>query len=25
MFGSDNIVAGCMRGKYITYGRAWPG
>jgi predicted TIM-barrel fold metal-dependent hydrolase len=23
MFGSDNIVAGCMRGKYITYGRAW--
>lgn len=25
MFGSDNIVAGCMRGKYITYGRAWHG
>ena len=23
MFGSDNIVAGCDRGKYITYGRAW--
>ena len=23
MFGSDNIVAGCARGKYITYGRAW--
>ena len=23
MFGSDNIVAGCMRGKYITWGRAW--
>ena len=25
MFGSDNIVAGCMRGKYITYGYAWEG
>jgi len=23
MFGSDNIVAGCERGKYVTYGRAW--
>ena len=23
MYGSDNIVAGCERGKYITYGRAW--
>ena len=23
MFGSDNIVAGCMRGKYITWGKAW--
>jgi predicted TIM-barrel fold metal-dependent hydrolase len=23
MFGSDNVVAGCERGKYITYGRAW--
>jgi hypothetical protein len=23
MFGSDNIAAGCARGKYITYGRAW--
>ena len=23
MFGSDNVVAGCARGKYITYGRAW--
>ena len=23
MFGSDNIVAGCARGKYITYGQAW--
>ncbi len=23
MFGSDNIVAGCVRGKYITYGKAW--
>ena len=23
MFGSDNIVAGCARGKYITYGKAW--
>ena len=23
MFGSDNIVAGCDRGKYITYARAW--
>jgi len=23
MFGSDNVPAGCMRGKYITYGRAW--
>ena len=25
MFGSDNVAAGCMRGKYITYGRAWEG
>jgi Amidohydrolase len=23
MFGSDNVAAGCERGKYITYGRAW--
>ena len=23
MFGSDNVVAGCARGKFITYGRAW--
>jgi hypothetical protein len=23
MFGSDNVCAGCVRGKYITYGRAW--
>ena len=23
MFGSDNIVAGCDRGKYVTWGRAW--
>ena len=23
MFGSDNIVAGCMRGKYVTWGKAW--
>ncbi|MEE3336464.1 MAG: amidohydrolase family protein [Candidatus Latescibacterota bacterium] len=23
MFGSDNIVAGCARGKYVTYGHAW--
>ena len=23
MYGSDNVVAGCARGKYITYGRAW--
>jgi Amidohydrolase len=23
MFGSDNVAAGCARGKYITYGRAW--
>ena len=23
MFGSDNVAAGCDRGKYITYGRAW--
>lgn len=23
MFGSDNVVAGCERGKYATYGRAW--
>ncbi|MEE2657124.1 MAG: amidohydrolase family protein [Candidatus Latescibacterota bacterium] len=23
MFGSDNIVAGCERGKYVTYARAW--
>lgn len=22
-FGTDNVVAGCARGKYITYGRAW--
>ncbi|MFA6110235.1 MAG: amidohydrolase family protein [Candidatus Latescibacterota bacterium] len=22
-FGSDDVVAGCARGKYITYGRAW--
>lgn len=22
-YGSDNVVAGCARGKYITYGRAW--
>lgn len=25
MFGSDNIAAGGMRGKYITYGFAWEG
>ncbi len=25
MFGSDNVAAGCVRGKYITYGRAWEG
>lgn len=25
MFGSDDVWAGCMRGKYITYGRAWEG
>lgn len=23
MFGSDNVVAGCDRGKYITYAGAW--
>ena len=23
MFGSDNVVAGCGRGKYVTWGRAW--
>jgi hypothetical protein len=23
MFGSDNIAAGCARGKYVTWGRAW--
>jgi len=23
MFGSDNVVVGCARGKYVTYGRAW--
>lgn len=23
MFGSDNVVAGCARGKYVTYGGAW--
>lgn len=23
LFGSDDVVAGCARGKYITYGRAW--
>lgn len=23
MFGSDNVVAGCARGKYVTYARAW--
>lgn len=23
MFGSDDVVAGCARGKYITYGNAW--
>jgi len=23
MFGSDNVAAGCMRGKYITYAHAW--
>lgn len=23
MFGSDNVAAGCARGKYITYARAW--
>ncbi len=23
LFGTDNIVAGCARGKYITYGYAW--
>jgi len=23
MFGSDNVAAGCDRGKYITYARAW--
>ncbi|KKR04392.1 MAG: class III aminotransferase [Candidatus Uhrbacteria bacterium GW2011_GWF2_39_13] len=25
MFGSDNVAAGCMRGKYITYAHAWEG
>jgi len=25
LFGSDNVAAGCMRGKYITYGRVWEG
>ena len=24
MFGSDNVVAGCARGKYVTYGRRGP-
>lgn len=23
MYGSDDVVAGCARGKYITYARAW--
>ena len=23
MFGSDNVVAGCIRGKYVTYAGAW--
>ncbi len=23
MFGSDNVLAGCSRGKYISYARAW--
>jgi predicted TIM-barrel fold metal-dependent hydrolase len=23
MFGSDNVAAGCCRGKYMTYARAW--
>jgi Amidohydrolase len=23
MFGSDNVAAGCDRGKYITYARGW--
>ena len=23
MFGSDNICAGCARGKYVTWGRGW--
>ena len=23
MFGSDGVVAGCVHGKYITWGRAW--
>ena len=23
MFGSDNVEAGCVRGKYVTYGKAW--
>ena len=23
MFGSDNVAAGCARGKYITYAKAW--
>ena len=25
MFGSDNVAAGCVHGKYITYGNAWEG
>jgi predicted TIM-barrel fold metal-dependent hydrolase len=23
MFGSDNIAVGCVRGTFVTYGRAW--
>jgi len=23
MFGSDNVIAGCARGKYVTYAGAW--
>ena len=23
MFGSDNVAAGCVRGKYVTWGKAW--
>lgn len=23
MFGSDNVCAGCTRGKYVTWGRGW--